>query len=76
MKTTLVALTLLGGVVTNASAMPVPQEHVTAITPVDWYCGPHCQQRHWYWRNHTPYHSYYGYRPYRPYYPRYGYYGY
>ena len=87
MRRLLLAATATAGLsISGASATPsytAPQ--VTPTTPVDWYCGPHCQQRRWYWRHHDPYYYGWGYRPDQPYYGRsnpyggyygsYGYYG-
>jgi len=87
MQKTLLALVAFGGLswAVDASALPSSsQPQVGTITPIDWYCGPNCQQRRaWRWHNpyyapyHAPYHGgYYG-RPYsRPYGYGYGYRGY
>jgi len=83
MQKTLLAVVAFGGLTwtVDASALPSSsQPQVEMITPIDWYCGPHCQQRRYY-RWHQPYSGgYYG-HPYaggyygRPY-NRYGYRGY
>jgi len=64
----------------GASATPsytTPQ--LTLSTPVDWYCGSHCQQRRWYGRHHDAFSDGWGERANRPHpdrpYPYSGYYG-
>ena len=78
MRKTLIALAAIGGLTGGASAMPVPTTpQISAIQSVDWYCGPHCQQRR-YWRDYNPYwHQPYGYHHgYGYQYRGYPYYGY